>query len=146
MTPDQIFSIVNLVATVAWVLLAALPRQRWVAGVVTSIVVPALLAVVYIAIVVTTFGSSPGGFSTLPAVATLFSNPWALLAGWIHYLAFDLLVGSWEVRDARDRGVPHVLVLPCLVLTFLFGPAGWLLYMSVRSAYQVVRSRRGVPA
>ena len=137
--PDQIFSIANLVAVIAWVLLAALPRQRWVASVLTGIVVPALFAVVYVAIVVTTFGRSPGGFSTLPAVATLFSNPWALLAGWIHYLAFDLFVGSWEVRDARARGVPHLLVLPCLVLTFLFGPAGWLLYMAMRSSYLRLR-------
>jgi len=135
MSPDQIFSIANIVATLAWILLAALPRRRWVADVVTSVVVPALLAVVYVAIVVTTFGSSPGGFSTLPAVATLFSNPWPLLAGWIHYLAFDLFVGSWEVRDARDRGVPHAFVLPCLALTFLFGPAGWLLYIAIRAAY-----------
>ena len=137
--PDQIFSIANLVAVIAWVLLAALPRQRWVASVLTGIVVPALFAVVYVAIVVTTFGRSPGGFSTLPAVATLFSNPWALLAGWIHYLAFDLFVGSWEVRDARARGVPHLLVLPCLVLTCLFGPAGWLLYMAMRSSYLRLR-------
>ena len=59
---------------------------------------------------------------------------WVLLAGWVHYLCFDLLVGCWEVRDARDRGVPYMLVIPCLVLTFMFGPAGWLLYQGVRSA------------
>ena len=55
-----------------------------------------------------------------------------LLAGWIHYLAFDLLIGTWETRDARERGLPHLLLVPCLVLTFLLGPAGWLLYMGVR--------------
>ena len=71
---------------------------------------------------------------TIGAVATLFSNPWALLAGWIHYLAFDLLIGTWETRDAREHGVPHVLLVPCLLLTFLFGPAGWLLYRGVRLA------------
>jgi hypothetical protein len=54
-----------------------------------------------------------------------------LLAGWLHYLAFDLLIGNREVQDARERGVPHFLVVPCLALTFLFGPAGWLLYRSV---------------
>jgi hypothetical protein len=132
-TPEQIFSIVNLVAAVAWIMLVVLPRQQWVTGVVTSLIVPMLFAFIYVGIVVTTFGRTPGGFSTLGAVATLFSNPWALLAGWIHYLAFDLLIGTWEVRDARERGVPHLLVVPCLILTFLFGPAGWLLYTIVRS-------------
>jgi len=75
----------------------------------------------------------PGGFSTLAGVGTLFSNPWLLLAGWMHYLAFDLLVGSWELEDAAERGIPHWIVVPCLLLTFLFGPAGWLLYRIVRS-------------
>lgn len=134
MTPEQVFSIANLIATVAWVMLVVLPRRRWVTGMVTGVVVPMLFAIVYAGIVATTFGRIPGGFSTLAAVATLFSNPWALLAGWIHYLAFDLLIGTWEAQDARERGLPHLLLVPCLVLTFLFGPAGWLLYMGVRFA------------
>ena len=134
MTPEQVFSIVNLIATAAWVALLILPGRRWVTGIVTSTVVPVLFAIVYVGIVATTFGRTPGGFTTLAGVATLFSNPWALLAGWIHYLAFDLLIGTWETRDARDHGVPHLLLVPCLVLTFLFGPAGWLLYRGVRLA------------
>lgn len=142
MTPEQVFSIVNLVAMAAWILLVALPRQRWVTDIVTSAIVPALFALVYTAIVVTTFASTPGGFSTLEAVATLFSSPWALLAGWVHYLAFDLLIGTWEVRDSRERGVPHLLVVPCLVLTFVLGPAGWLLYMGVRSARSRIVAER----
>ena len=56
-----------------------------------------------------------------------------LLAGWTHYLVFDMLVGSWEVRDAREHGIPHLLVVPCLFVTFMFGPAGWLLYRGVRA-------------
>jgi hypothetical protein len=63
----------------------------------------------------------------------LFDSRWLLLAGWVHYLCFDLLVGTWEVEDARARGIPHLVVVPCLVLTFLFGPAGWLLYKGVAS-------------
>jgi len=133
-TPEQVFSIVNLIATAAWVALVILPGRRWVTGIVTSTVVPLLFAIVYVGIVATTFGRTPGGFSTLAGVATLFGNPWALLAGWIHYLAFDLLIGTWETRDAREHGLPHLLLVPCLVLTFLFGPAGWLLYRGVRLA------------
>jgi hypothetical protein len=131
-TPQQLFSIVNLIATAAWIALVILPGRRWVTGIITSTAVPLLFAIVYVGIVATTFGRTPGGFSTLPDVATLFSNPWALLAGWIHYLAFDLLIGTWETRDAREHGVPHLWLVPCLVLTFLFGPAGWLLYRGVR--------------
>src|SRR5687768_16017842 len=140
MTPNQIFSIVNMVAVAAWVLLAVLPRRRWAADVIAGIAVPASLAAVYVAIIATKWTESDGGFSSLPAVATLFGNPWLLLAGWTHYLAFDLLVGSWEVRDAAERGVPYFLLLPCLVLTFLFGPAGWLLYLGARAVMTRARA------
>ena len=134
MTPNQTFDILNLIALVAWVLLLLSPRlPRW-SSTVTGGIVPSVLAAVYTAIVVATWVGSEGGFSSLADVATLFSNPWILLAGWTHYLAFDLLVGNWEMRDARTRGIPYMLVLPCLVLTFLFGPAGWLLYGIVRSS------------
>jgi hypothetical protein len=132
MTPEQAFSIVSTVALVAWLLLVFLPRARWV-GIVTGTAVPLFFAVVYVAILAFQLGRTSGDFQTLAGVAALFSNPWLLLAGWVHYLAFDLLVGVWEVRDSRSHGIPHLLVVPCLVLTFLFGPAGWLLYQGLRS-------------
>jgi hypothetical protein len=135
MSPNQVFSVVNLVALASWILLATLPGRRWVAATVAGRIVPGILALVYVAIIATTWRSSEGGFSSLPDVALLFSNPWLLLAGWTHYLAFDLLVGAWQVQDARERRIPHLLVLPCLALTFMFGPAGWLLYQGLRSAY-----------
>ena len=135
MTPDQVFSIANAVALCAWILLAVLPRQRWVSSVLAPIAMPAFFALIYVAIIVTQWKGSAGGFSSLSAVGILFSQPWLLLAGWVHYLAFDLFVGSWEVRDARERGIPHLAVVPCLLLTFLFGPAGWLAYSGLRTVY-----------
>ena len=135
MSPDQIFPIVNLVALLAWMLLALFPGRRAVTHVVAGTAVPAALAALYAVIVAAAWSTSPGGFSSLQEVATLFGNPWLLLAGWIHYQAFDLLIGTWEVRDAREHGVPHAFVLPCLALTFLFGPAGWLLYRGVRASF-----------
>jgi ABA DEFICIENT 4-like len=131
MTAEQLFSILNLMALVAWLPPVFLPRVRW-ATTVLPVVMPALLSVVYAALVVATLPWSEGGFSSLAGVSTLFANPWVLLAGWTHYLAFDLLIGGWEVRDAQSRGIPHLLVVPALVLTFLFGPAGFLLYLAIR--------------
>lgn len=133
MSPNDLFKLVNLLALCAWLALALFPRRQWVAQRAAGTAIPALFAAAYIAILVAAFGGAPGGFSSLPDVALLFSNPWLLLAGWIHYLAFDLLVGAWEVRDSQRRAIPHLLVVPCLALTFLFGPAGWLLYMTLRT-------------
>jgi ABA DEFICIENT 4-like len=129
-TAETVFSIANLTALVSWLLLVLVPRQRWVL-MVTRTAVPLMLAALYSGLIASHWGG-PGGFSSLADVALLFNNPWLLLAGWVHYLAFDLLVGSWEVEDARSRGIAHLLVVPCLILTFLFGPAGWLLYQGVR--------------
>jgi hypothetical protein len=132
MTPEHLFSILNLVAVVAWLPLVFFPRARW-ATTVVPLVVPFLLAVVYVVLVVTTLPSSEGGFSSLAGVRALFENPWSLLAGWTHYLAFDLFIGGWEVRDAQQRGISHLLIVPALVLTFLLGPGGLLLYLAIRS-------------
>jgi hypothetical protein len=133
MSPEQIFAIANTLSVLCWLLLAVLPNRRWVTHILTGNAVPALFAVAYIAIVIATFPSAKGSFSTLAGVTTLFSNPWLLLAGWLHYLAFDLLIGTWEAKDAVERGVPRWLLVPCLALTLMFGPMGWLLYMAVRT-------------
>ena len=135
----------NGLALAAWLLLIVLPRQRWVTGLLAPVAMPSVFAAIYVAIIATQWKGSAGGFSSLPAVATLFSQPWLLLAGWVHYLAFDLIIGSWEVRDARERGIPHIAVIPCLALTFMFGPAGWLAVLGLSPAY-APRARDGAAA
>jgi hypothetical protein len=139
MSAEQIFSIANLMAMLCWILLAIVPGRRWVTDVVTGRAVPALFAVGYTAIVVAVFPRAAGSFSTLPGVAALFGNPWLLLAGWLHYLAFDLLIGTWEARDSVDRRLPRWQLIPCLVLTLMFGPMGWLVYLGVRTASRRVQ-------
>lgn len=131
MTAEGAFSACNLLAMAGWLLLVFQPRRGWV-PVVTGRIIPALLGMLYAVLVAANWGSSDGGFSSLKDVATLFSNQWLLLAGWLHYLAFDLFVGTWEVRDALQRRLPHWFVVPCLLLTFLFGPVGLLSYLAVR--------------
>ena len=131
MTAELLFSTLNLIAMVAWLPLVILPRARWATAVI-PVVVPCLFGVIYVALVAASLPWGDGGFSSLAGVKALFENPWALLAGWAHYLAFDLFIGGWQVRDAQRRGIPHLLVVPALVLTFLFGPAGLLLYLAFR--------------
>jgi ABA DEFICIENT 4-like len=131
MTAEQLFSTLNLIAGGGWLLLVFLPRVRWTSTVV-PVVMPSVFAVIYVVLIAATLTRSEGGFSSLASVRTLFDNPWLLLAGWTHYLAFDLFIGGWEVRDSQRHGIPHLLIVPALVLTFLFGPAGLLLYLAVR--------------
>jgi hypothetical protein len=128
---DTVFSLANTTALVAWMVLALFQRRRWATDGVVTVAVT-VFATAYVAILGTRWSGSSGGFSSLGGVATLFSDRWLLLAGWLHYLAFDLLVGRWEARDAALRGVSPWLVAPCLALTFMFGPAGWLSYVVLR--------------
>jgi hypothetical protein len=134
MAPEPIFSIASFAATTGWALLIFLPGRRWT-SIVSGSIVPGLLAGVYVVLIALHFWGADGGFGTLNEVARLFANPWLLLAGWLHYLAFDLLIGTWEARDARAKGVSHWALVPCLLGTFLFGPAGWLLYLGARRFY-----------
>ena len=125
MTPDQIFSIVNPVAALSWLALIVLPRR---AALVSGVMVPVVFAALYAALIAGQWSGADGGFSSLPDVARLFANRWLLLAGWVHYLAFDLFIGAWETRDAIARRVPWLLLAPCLVMTFMLGPIGLLGY------------------
>src|SRR5437763_16399756 len=145
MTPEKVFSLCNLVALAGWLLLILAGRTRWGAALISGAILPLLLATAYCVLVVMHWGETSGGFGSLAAVAALFSNPWLLLAGWIHYLAFDLFVGRWIVRDSQRQRLPHGLVVPCLLLTFFFGPAGLLLYLiagATRAAAARAEERR----
>ena len=134
MSPETLFSICNTAVLPGWLLLVVAPRWKWTKLVINSCLLPLLLAVVYLFLIIAHFGQTEGGFGSLADVSKLFQNPHALLAGWIHYLAFDLFVGGWEVRDAGRHGITHLLVVPCLILTFLLGPIGLLLYFILRWA------------
>jgi hypothetical protein len=134
MSAEQVFSISNSVALLGWVILLVLGPKRWAASLVSGAILPLGFAVLYAGLILAHWGGTKGGFGSLASVGEIFSSQWLLLAGWVHYLAFDLFIGSWQVRDAREKGIPHLLVLPSLILTFLFGPVGLLLYFVVRCA------------
>ena len=132
MNPDTVFQYATRLAMLGWVLLIFVPRWKWTSRFVAACVVPFLLGAVYTYLVVTYFWATDGGFGSLPALLRLFQNPYVLLAGWLHYLAFDLFVGSWEVRDAQQLGIHHLVVVPALALTFMFGPVGLIVYLILR--------------
>lgn len=132
MKAEQIFSIASSLAMLSWLMLIVLPRWRFTGKIVLSGAIPLLLSAAYLVLILLFFGKADGGFDSLANVMKLFTNEWVVLAGWIHYLAFDLFVGSWEVRDAQAHGISHWFVIPCLLLTFFLGPIGFLLYHILR--------------
>ena len=140
---NTIFSVCSTLAMLGWLGLALLPGRRWMVEIVARIAIPLAIAAIYAFLMATHYQSAPAGagFGSLDAVASLFTVRGLLLAGWIHYLAFDLFVGSWEVSDARANGIPHVWVLPCLFATFMAGPIGLALYFAVKLGHRLMRTR-----
>jgi Domain of unknown function (DUF4281) len=137
MSPDTLFQIANSTALLGWAFLLASPWFPVAADRASGLAIPTLLSVVYTGLILAFWARAEGGFDSLDNVGRLFQTRELLLAGWIHYLAFDLFIGAWMVRDARRLAVPFLLVVPCLALTFLFGPAGLLCFLAIR----VARSR-----
>ena len=134
--PDTTFRIANAAAALGWLALLLSPAgARWTATVrrVTGLALPLALAVLYVALLATHWRGQ-GGFGSLAEVQALFAVPGALTAGWVHYLAFDLFVGTWIAQRAVELRWPHGLLVPVLLLTFLFGPAGLLAYALIRAA------------
>ena len=133
--PDTLFSICSAFAMIGWLLLVVSPLHKNLTKAVQIGVVPILLAMVYLYLIVLYFGDAEGGFGSLEEVMTLFSNKNVVLAGWVHYLAFDLWIGSWQLGDSRKRGINHFVIIPCMFLTFMFGPIGLLLYLIIRTVH-----------
>lgn len=143
---DTWFSLAGTLAMAGWVLLVVFPRSPLVTDRLVGLGIPAVIGVVYAGLILAFWAGSPGGFGSLDDVAALFSVRGLLLAGWVHYLAFDLFVGAWEVRTARTEGIPHLLVVPCLAMTFLFGPVGLLMFLTLRLLRGLSRRTVGAPA
>jgi hypothetical protein len=131
---DQIFSFANGAALLGWAALIFLPRwPRLLDGLLHGLVgalslLYAVLAFVYF------FRVEGGGFNSIAEVRTLFQSDPVLVAGWVHYLAFDLFVGLWIAKRADAAGMSRFLQAPILVLTFMFGPAGLLAFLLTRGA------------
>lgn len=137
MNPETLFTLANASVVPAWLLLVLAPRWRGTALVVHSMLYPLILGIAYTTGILMSMSAAPEGsgvdMSSLAGLSAGFQNPSMLLVGWVHYLVFDLFVGSWEARDAQRRSIPHLLLVPCLILTFALGPVGLLLYLIIRA-------------
>ena len=127
-----LFKIANYSVLPAWFLLIILPHNRITRYLVHSYIYTIILGIIYITLIVSNWGAGEGGMGSLIEIRKAFGSDEILLAGWIHYLVFDLMIGSWQVRDAKQNGISHWMIIPALILTLFFGPAGLVLYLLLR--------------
>jgi len=132
---EALFSLVGLLSMSGWIALLLSPWIPVWSDRIAGVLVPVLLACVYMAVSVLT-PPAEGGFATFSDVRTLFTYDGAVLAGWLHFLAFDLVVGAWACRKGREDGMPFWMVLPCLPLIFMLGPVGFFLFCGLRAAHR----------
>jgi ABA DEFICIENT 4-like len=132
MNMELFFSLAGMLAMSGWITLLASPFSPLWSDRIAGVLIPLILSVGYVTLLIFFPSEGGGGFGSLAEVTELFSNPNAVFAGWVHYLAFDLLVGAWICRTAREESVKFWMIIPCLPLTFLFGPAGFLAFSLVR--------------
>ncbi len=136
---DLLFRIASTIALAGWIAHAHAPVQRPLA-VLAARVLAAVLCGGYLAVLIHALSHGPapssGNFNSLDGVMALLKTREAFLAGWVHYLAFDLFTGAWEAETAPAARIPHWLLLVCLALTFLAGPVGLLTYLVLRAARQ----------
>lgn len=137
MTASFIFSLANPFALLGWLILTyGIIRKRpfW-RDTVAGLWWPLILSALYTLLIIFFFFKAQGGFDTLENVQLLFTAPWAALAGWVHYLAFDLFIGAWISRRVMEEGLPRLLLIILLPATFMFGPVGLLGFAMCRVAF-----------
>ena len=133
MSAEALFQTSSTIAMVSWLLMMVLSPfwfgfDKLFVGIIIT-----LLALLYLWLIFQSF--SPSGFSefgSLEGVMRLFTNKTMVVAGWVHYLAFDLFLGVWIKKNSVKYSIPHWLIIPCLFFTFMLGPIGLLLYLLIR--------------
>ena len=140
---QTLFSLANAVALSMWVVLVALPRRPFPLALVLYAGV-GLLCLAYVAMIaalvagwadpVRDAGLPPMDFGeySVAGLKDAFRSEAAIVIGWTHYLALDLFTGLWIARDADAKGFSRLAQAPVLLLTFLVGPAGLLVWLVVR--------------
>ncbi|CAN7158176.1 ABA4-like family protein [Bosea sp. LjRoot9] len=141
-TLDDAFMLGSRLAILGWLTLLLLPRWRGLSAILAGTVIPAMLSLGYFVLIAVFWSEAKGDFSSLDGVAGLFAARPLLLAGWLHYLAFDLFLGNWILRRAQEAAIPHLLMLPVLLMTFLFGPIGYLAFLLLEACFRLAREDR----
>lgn len=142
---DMIFNAANVLSLVCWATLLLAPRGEISRALVFYGGI-GLLCLVYTVLLggfvsglidpgpLVGAGAGPGqaDLTTIAGIRSFFATDGGVTVGWVHYLAFDLFTGMWIARDADAKQFSRLWQAPVLVLTWLAGPVGLLLWLAVR--------------
>ena len=135
MAVETLFGWSGQAAMIGWLVLVLGPRRWSIVRWIPKFIIPLGLSLVYAVLMLINFFQSPGGYGSLSDVRALFSNENLLLAGWIHYLAFDLFIGAWIGERADELGISRLIQPVFFAATFMFGPLGLALFLITHALY-----------
>ena len=140
-TIETLFYWVNLGVLPFWLVLIFFPYSNLSRYFVTSIFPVLLLSGAYIFVLYKSYLNSydfMNNFSlylSIDHLLNLFSNKLYLMIFWIHFVSINLFTGGWIVKDSQKLNINKVLIIIPLVITYLIGPMGLLLYWLIRIFY-----------
>ena len=125
-----LFNLCNSLILLAWGAIIFFPKQKLSNVLIDYPWVPLGLSVFYLYFIIISGGLMEADFSSLEGIVSLFQRATAesAAAGWLHYLAFDFWVGVWIVKHSRKLGISHKIIVFPMLLTFMLGPTGILVY------------------
>jgi hypothetical protein len=134
MAPSSLFTVINIVSTIGWVLIIIISRLWKAADNLLVCIIVALLAVAYSYLNFAHINEAGGiaGFSTFEGVTKIFSNPWLIDCAWAHIVGIDLILGMLIKNNAAKHNIHYGVVIIVLLITIVFAPLGLLLYLLVR--------------
>jgi len=136
---NRIFLISNIIAALGWLLLFITPSYAIANQHIIFSLAAANCLIYGFVLVWGARWDDPekprrGNFFSMAGVVRLFEARSAVLVGWVHYLAFDLMIGLFILIDATGHDISHLYIVPVLFLTLMLGPLGLLSYLILRLA------------
>jgi hypothetical protein len=140
-TTEMFYLCVNIGVLPFWILIIFFPQSHLCKYLATSIFPIFLLSAAYIFILYKAYLGSfdfANNFSLylgLSSVSELFRDDYYLLMFWTHFVAINLFIGGWILKDAQKLYVNRILLAFPLILTYLIGPIGIFIYWIIRIFY-----------
>ena len=140
-TIETLYMWINLGVIPFWFILILFPQSHLSRIFVTSIFPFFILSSVYIFILYKSYLSGyefDGNFSLylgLNELSRLFEDHLYIMVFWTHFIAINLFIGGWIVKDSQKFYINKVLLAIPLILTYLTGPIGLFLYWVIRIFY-----------
>ena len=138
---ETLYMWINIGVLPFWFILVFFPQSHLNKFFVTSIFPFFLLSGVYIFILYKSFligYDFDNNFSLylgLNELSKLFEDHLYLMIFWTHFIAINLFVGGWIVKDSQKFSINRVLLTVPLIITYLIGPIGLFLYWIIRIFY-----------